>query len=622
MDEKKLEQKTLEEREATTLQDLRGIYENESGELPDLSTLEAPERSWRKSALFSSGVLLLLSSAILGGFFLLGGFTFGGGSDQLLIDVIARPIEVEEERSEPLVSGAPSRIAIRYQNESKTPIASLSIRVNLPEAFIVDRFVPEATSEGNTWDLGSLNASSDGVIELYGTPIGTVPSTQKIQIIATYRPANFSSEFDSITVEELVLEKGVLELSVSSPDKASPGEPISLAFELLNPTQNAVTSIQLIAVVPEGFQVTKSEPPIEEGLFWNIPRMEAHSKTSFMLTGTMSANTRGLHDMGGAISLTHNSRRFLQSERLRPVEVFGGALATNVIVNGSAKDQNVDPGTLLRISIPIENASEIDLENVELELAFAGSGTIPIDWEGAGAHFGAGSKTGNSLLWDRGDLDAFEAFAGGDELTIDLALPLFETLPEGSADVFSITATVAATPATGNDSRLSLSTTPITIRVNSGVNFFSSALSHDQTGSAIGQSPLPPKVGETTTYTIVWSVQNDLHALETLVLETELPSYVSFEEGVTTSLGTISYRVDRRVVRWEIPLVEGNASAKFNVSVTPKEGDVGTFLKLTNLSTLSAKDAETGSQIRKESPALTTVLRDDTFAEDDGIVVE
>jgi len=45
-------------------------------------------------------------------------------------------------------------------------------------------------------------------------------------------------------------------------------------------------------------------------------------------------------------------------------------------------------------------------------------------------------------------------------------------------------------------------------------------------------------------------------------------------------------------------------------------------LKLINPVSLSAKDAETGSLVRREGNPLTTQLRDDALATDDGIVVE
>lgn len=609
-------------RKETIEEELRGIYEDEPGVMPDLSALDAPVRSWRRRGLGAAAGLLILTAALAGWFFFSGGFSFRS-SEYLSIDVTARPLDVEEERSEPLLSGTPSRIAIRYQNVNDGPLASLSLRLNLPDTLLIDRFVPPPTSQDNTWELGSLKEGSDGLIELYGTLLGDVPSVQKIQIVATYRPANFSSEFDDISVFNLPLEKSALQLEVSAPDTASSGEPIELSFELLNPSRSAVEDIELDAIIPEGFRVIGGSPAVGDGFTWTIPRMEAHSKASFTLLGAMSADTRGLHDVGGRVFLALQTGRYRQTETLKSVDVSSGALSVSVIVNGSSRDQNADPGTLLRVSVSLENASEAPMRDVELELQLSGeeSGTLPIDWEGEGFHAGGGTRTGESFVWNKTDLDVFESLAPGEEVNVDLTLPLFASLPEGALDSLVLTAAAAASSTAGAAQRITLSTTPITVRMNSLVDVYASALFHDTQGATIGSGPLPPRVGETTTYAIVWSVKGDLHPLEGLALETELPAHVQFVETSDPSLGDLSYHVDRRRVRWEVERLEGNASARFTVSVTPEAEDIGSFLKLTNPTTLGARDAETGGLIRRESPALTTVLLDDAFAEDDGIVV-
>lgn len=620
MNEKKKEEAVVQAHEDAVLQDLRGIYEDETGSLPDLSTLEAPKRSWRSTGLKLTGLFALLALAVWSGFFFLGGISFRG-TDAIDVSVVARPIDQEAETDAPLVSGTPARIAIRYRNTSQTPLAGLSVHLNLPDAFVVDRLVPEPTADDFTWDLGSLSSGSDGVIELYGTPIGAVPSTQKLQVITTYRPANFSSEFDDITLKELVLAEDALDLQVSAPETSTPGEPLTLELTLLNPTRHAISNVDMTALLPDGFHVTKSEPPIGNGFHWSLPRMEAHSKALFKVTGTMSANTRGIQDVGGTVSLLRGDDTLPQETLTRPINVLGGALATNVIINGSGKDQSVDSGSLLHISIPVENASETSMKHVELELAFEGTGSLPLLWDGAGSNLAQATKTGNRLLWNEDLLESFEELSPGQTINIDLTLPLSSSL-DGVTDQFSVTATIAATPSTKNAKPLTLKTTPVIIRLNGALAVHASVLAHGSDGEVWSTGPLPPAVGQTTSYVIAWTAETDTHALDRVVMEAELPPTVQFKDVRSTSVGTLTYSVDRRVVRWEASKLDGAASAQFSVSVTPRSSDVGSFLKLLLPATLTGKDAVTGSSVRKETPALTNVLSDDPFATDDGIVVE
>ncbi|MDA1038564.1 MAG: hypothetical protein O2877_02660, partial [bacterium] len=357
-----------EEKEKMIEEELRSIYEGESGTMPDLSSLDEPKRSWRKTGLLVAFVLLVLSGLIWVSFFFFGNINFSGQSEHLKLTLTARAIASDHDVDEALTSGVPSRIAVSYQNISNIPIASMSVRVNLPPTFVADHFVPEPTEGEHTWQLGSLAPQSDGMIEIFGTMIGDVPSTEKAQVIATYRPANFSSDFDAILVENLAINASALELQFNAVDKAVPGESVELSYILLNTSTAGVDNIVVQIVAPAGFSINTSEPPIVDGLRWVIPRLESHSKTSMSLTGTFSGNTRGLYDIGGDLSLSHEGLLFKQAQTTRPIDVFGGTLTANIIVNGSARSQNVDPGSTLRISIPYENGSEVDMQNLRLEL--------------------------------------------------------------------------------------------------------------------------------------------------------------------------------------------------------------------------------------------------------------
>jgi len=616
------EKRILKEKEEHIEEELRQIYEDEQGEMPDLSSLDAPIKSWRKTGWMVAGVLFILTILIWVGFFFSGGITFTGQDDYLNIEITAQPISEETEKSEPLVSGTPSRILIHYENKTRTPIASLSFRVNLPDAFIIDRFVPEATEGENEWQLGSLAGKSDGLIELFGTLVGTVPSVDKIQVVASYRPANFSSEFDAIILEDLVLEESATRIEFETTDKASPGENIEFTYELLNPSRYALNHVRLKVVAPDGFNVSESDPPIGEGFIWSVPRLEAHSKASFTLTGTFSANTKGLHDVGGEVYLENNNKSYLQTQATRTIDVFGGALSTNVIINGSARDQNVDPGSLLRISLPFENDSEIDVNDIEITLDVEASESAPINWTSASTSLGGGDRSGTSISWDSEILETLESLSPGESGTIDLTLALNDIVDEGDSDSMSFIVTISATPTTNTSNRQTLSTTPIRVSLNSNASIYTSAVYHDSEGNALGSGPLPPTIGSSTEYAIIWSIQNSLHDLENVVFEAELPDHVMFSGNEQTSAGSISYNSERDKVRWEVSSLDSGASARFNVSVTPDSGDLGSFLRLTNPVTVTARDSVTESNIRLEGDTLTTQLHDDAFATDDGVVIE
>ncbi len=58
------------------------------------------------------------------------------------------------------------------------------------------------------------------------------------------------------------------------------------------------------------------------------------------------------------------------------------------------------------------------------------------------------------------------------------------------------------------------------------------------------------------------------------------------------------------------------------MAVTPITQDVGTFMKLTNITTLQADDPVTQDQISQSKEIITTQLKNDEYAQNKGIVID
>ena len=132
-------------------------------------------------------------------------------------------------------------------------------------------------------------------------------------------------------------------------------------------------------------------------------------------------------------------------------------------------------------------------------------------------------------------------------------------------------------------------------------------------------------IGQTTTYRLFWTIDNQLHALEDVEVSATLAPGVAWENQYTTDLGTIQYDNSSRTVTWsfsELPLSLPSVEASMAISTTPESEDLGSFIKLISGSTFSAVDTETGDSLSRVTTSLSTDLTDDEFAADKGAVVE
>jgi len=133
----------------------------------------------------------------------------------------------------------------------------------------------------------------------------------------------------------------------------------------------------------------------------------------------------------------------------------------------------------------------------------------------------------------------------------------------------------------------------------------------------VGSGPLPPKVGEKTSFRVYWTVKNNLHEIKEAVVAFSLPSYIVWDDKASTNVGSLYYDASSRQVIWEIgrlPVSVYRADAEFSLSLTPAETDRNKILVLSPGSIIAAIDTETLADITKQTAAKTTKLEDDDIA--------
>jgi len=311
-----------------------------------------------------------------------------------------------------------------------------------------------------------------------------------------------------------------------------------------------------------------------------------------------------------------NDTRQLQEETLTQVEVTGGTLQASVIVNGSSKDQTIPAGSILRISIPIENAAQATYTDLALHLLLEDPSSV--DWEHDALELDQAVRTDSTLTWTREEIEAFATLAPEGETVVDVTLPIRATTDQ---DLLTLSASISGIPE-GRTARQTLSTTPLSIQFASNTELLSFARFFDASGSPLGSGPFPPRVDETTRLAVDWHILNRLHPLASVLVEATLPPEVQFAGAETANQGAMRYDATRRTLAWSIDTLEANADGRFFVELTPSAGDVGRSMRILGETILTARDTETGTTIRVTAEEITTQLTEDPFVTENGIVNE
>ncbi len=594
-------------------QELRSIYTRD-GHVPDFTKLDRGNRSGFTRLLVKTVLTLAcLSTIAWGGFFL---FSQGLFHDN-------ETLSLSVEGPENIKSGETIAFTFRYENSGSVPIASLIMKLNVPESFHLLSSTPEP-NEGEEWTIGSLSAGSDGSISIEGVFLSEVPSSQRLQALFTYKPANFSSDFQDIATHKVEVTDSVIALSLTGPEKALAGDVSEYVVNIQNIGSEPVYNLRVTPALPQDFTLSESDPALsEEETSWNIVTLEPGELTAITLKGSFTSTASGEQKVSVTVGFVDDELFLPQATQEVVTDVLGGSIAFSVIVNGSNQNQNAQLGETLRVSLDFKNASKESVEDLSFEMRVEGNGDdVPIDWNDA--NLGDGSRSGNTLTWNADAVGSLKKLDPEASSVIDLSLPLSSSLEGDEADTFTIGVTLTLGKVGDVVSTRTLEATPITISLNSDVSVNAQARYYSESGNVIGAGPLPPEVGETTSYRIYWNVSNSLHALSSIKMSTTIPQDVTWLDNTDTDIGTISFNATTRLVTWTIskmPVEVAHAGAWFDVAINPDEDDVGRFVKLTNTTSFEAKDTVTNESLSKSLSELTTELPEDDFAAGEGVVV-
>lgn len=607
-----MKRKTDEEIKA----ELRAIYAGQDGEMPDLTKLDRRGGSrltrWLVGSIL---ILLLLSGAAWVGFFV---WSRGGIAP-------GQPLETAVDAPETARSGEEAFYVFRYENGGNAPLAALQMKLTLPPEFEVTSANP-APTDGLTWTLGSLSRGSDGSITVGGVFRAEVPSTHTLQALYTYKPANFSSDFQDIATVKVDVSDSILKTTISGPEKALPGDDATYVVNVQNGGTRDAQNVLVSGVFPEGFAITASDPaPAEPGAAsWRFDRLAPGELKAVTMTGRFTASVTGTQTVGAqAAFVGADNAEFPQTRSETFTDVLGGAMAFHLVVNGSSSDQAADPGDVLRASIDYANQGNETVKGLGFTLTLAGEGTPPIDW--ARASLGGGTRAGNVITWDADAVDAFADFAPGTSGVIDLSLPVASSLSASSASAFTLGLVATLDQIGSLVAPRRIEASPLAVAVNSDFRSSAHARYYSEDAAALGSGPLPPTVGETTTYRVVWRVANSFHALSNLRMTANLPPNVGWTGNVQADIGTIAFDQTTRIVTWSVPALPTSvpgAEATFDLAITPTDADVGAFYKLTNAIAVEATDTVTKAQVANGIDILTTEIPEDETAAGKGVVVK
>lgn len=600
---------------------LSEIYQDEEGKIVDVKKLEVKkERSIVFKIFF---VLLLVSFMAVAGWFAYNFISSGSGSD-------SRVIKFEIESPENIMAGEEFFYTVKYKNMYNVDLENVEINIKYPDSFIFLDSSPQADKD-NIYSIGKLVISESGEIKIKGKIIAEEDETAILLADVSYSPANFSSEFKKEIVNEMTIKGIGIDFDFVEISSVLVGEEnnISVKYEagennFINNFRLSVKELDNMEIISDNSQENELVEVLDVGV-WQINNIDT-AENELDIRFKINEKLNDKENIILSFEYSEDGEEYYKFlEKNIELEIIKSDLNLILIINGSRESGAINFGDTLNYSLSYENKGESRMKDVVI-MAVLDSGLFDWDSLSDGSN---GQLNGDTISWSKQEITGLESLESGEEGVIDFSIDILDLedidlanfgfgaqkLQTKSYAQFSIGSKESV-----EDNEDTKSNTIIN-KINSNLELDEQVRYFNDDNIAVGSGPLPPQVGEMTSYKVYWTLTNNLHELNNVVIETELPFYVAWSQKDNVSVGSMSYDSSSRKVSWNVgrfPESVYKVEAEFAISIIPVEADINTIKVLLSNTHVSALDSETNDNIDIVDIAKTTKLETDVIAATDG----
>jgi len=413
------------------------------------------------------------------------------------------------------------------------------------------------------------------------------------------------------------------------PEKISSGQQITASLKYLNGSETNFQNLAVKIEYPAGFKVSSTYPQPQENL-WEVGVLENNQEGKILITGVVEGQ-RGDSNIFRAYLGTIKDGNFIAyAETVKAIQIALPVLSLDMMVNDE-HDYIANTGEYLRYKVKYQNNGQLGISGVNISLKFDSKALdfSSLDLREKGAFDGAS----NTISWNQANASELEFLAPGQAGEFNFVVRVLENLPVKSFSDKNFTIYAVASSNSSNVP-LALANQQVadSVKMETKINTRLGVVAKGYYSDSFLQNSgsIPPKVGQTTTYSIHWQITNISNDAENVRVEAILPSSVEWTNKYSPSSNNFRYDALNRKIIWEVgKLTSGTGvitPAKyvvFQVALTPIAPQVNQVVELLKQSKILGKDSFTVSNLESVAPAVLSDLKEDpTMSPEKGRVTQ
>ncbi|MBU0611838.1 hypothetical protein KKA39_01890 [Patescibacteria group bacterium] len=521
----------------------------------------------------------------------------------------------------------PLQIEITNRNNSPLELADLLIEYPKGSSGDLSQDAERFRSSLGTIPAGSVRNENVKIVVF-----GEQGSVRPIRVSLEYRVEGSNAIFVKEKPYEVSISSAPINLLVDAPNEASPNQEISFNVKATLNATKAASKILLKLDYPVGFQFESAKPSPSFGdNVWNLGDLAPGTEREISIIGKMidvsDGEEKTFHVFSGSQSDSDKSAiGVVFNSMVHTLAIKRPFIEAKLFVNGIyQREYATDSKTSIQGEVRWANNLETKINDLEIRAKISGNA---MDRRSISATGGFYNSLIDTIVWDKNSQPGLAEVNPGDSGSVSFllsSLPLFSAgggmLSDPSINInVSI---IGKQPLEGNASRNLDNSESKIIRIISDVGLAAKGLYYS--GAFTNTGPIPPKVEQETTYTIVWGLSNTSNNISKAKIISTLPPWVNFVGPISPSSEDLSYNASTKEIVWNIGgiprgtgISEVNREVSFQVSLTPSLSQVGTLPVIINDAVLTGHDDFANVDIRVNKTSLNTRLSNDSLFPSDG----
>lgn len=601
-------------------QDLLEIY-SEDGTLPDFQTIKIKKK--RPFLLSFFYYLIILAFLVFTGHSIYTYFQNTKDASSVLELQVSAPNKV--------VLGEDFMYEINYKNNSNYTLSDVNIDITYPENFILaEVYSIDTYHDDKHWQISEIGPKISGTIKIRGKIINQEGLNNLLSVKSRYGIKGLNSVFTKDTFFSLAVSSIPFSKEDIFSSTVLVGEEYPLEIKINNFPQEKIPHFQIFFNNSDDVVLLYNEKDNEEAIKNQV--IEKLDAQTFKVDPSKSSglnfhfkykiNEKKEEEQilfWGLKYVDEEGHEFVFWEKKNILDVIKSDLHLSLSINEQGEDFPVNFGDQLDYVIKYSNKGDKKMKNVII-MAVLESDFIDLN---SLVDKNKGKLSRKTISWSYSEIPDLREIGPGQGGEIKFSLNASDAKRIAYSQKKEIKS--YAQFSIGNiedfkDSADHLSdnrSNVIVNRLNSDLSIKEQVLYFDEDNIPVGSGPLPPVVGEKSTFRYYWTLKNTLHELRDLRVDLDLPDYVIWGDNYNVSAGNLDFdyennRVTFNISRW--PLGVDQVDINFDVSIIPSESEYNKIIILSSGSKLEATDVETNAVIYKETDVKTSKLEDDSIA--------